>query len=139
MSSQRKSRRPDSREHALELRAEARRLEAAAARAQAEAYDALAQACEQRARALKVVLLADQAVAKLGGSEFERSWADRDGERAHVHAGLMEREASLHAAQARRAEAEAARADAEAEVSSQKAHLPPLGGPTGRWPLEERG
>jgi hypothetical protein len=132
MTTQHKERRPDSRTRALEVRAEARRLEALAARAQAEAYATLAQACEQRSRALRAVVLADHAVARLGGSESERTWAAGDGERAAIHVGLMEREASLHAAQGRRARAEAARADAEADVSSQKAHMAPFNASTGR-------
>lgn len=139
MTSQRKTRRPTPRAHALEVLAEARRLEALAARAQAEAYDTLAQACGQRAHALKVVALADQAVSRLGGSEPERDWAQRDGERATIHAGLMEREVSLHTAQARRAEAEGDRAEAEANVSSQKAQMPPLELPVPRPRLEEGG
>ncbi|NOK19700.1 hypothetical protein [Corallococcus carmarthensis] len=139
MTSRRKAGRTEPREHALEARAAARRQEATAARAQAEAYGALSQACAQRARALKVVSLADQAVAKLGGNESERTWAAGDGQRARVHVGLMEREASVHAAQARRAQAEAARADAEAAVSSQKAHLAPLGLPAGHVFWQDRG
>ncbi|MBN8470140.1 hypothetical protein JYJ95_26825 [Corallococcus exiguus] len=134
MTTQRKVRVPDSREHALEDRAEARRLESQASRAQSEAYAALAEACSQRAQALRVVSLADHAVARLGGSEYERSWAWHDGERAGTHAELMDRESSLHEAQSRRALAEADRAEAEAQVSSQKAHLAPLESPAGRLP-----
>ncbi|CAM4230892.1 hypothetical protein [Corallococcus exiguus] len=137
MTSQQKVRAPDSREHALEVRAEARRLESLASRAQSEAYTALAQACAQRAQALRAVSLADHAVARLGGSEYERNWAWHDGQRAGTHAELMDRESSLHAAQARRALAEAGRAEAEAQVSSQKAHLAPLEAPTGRLPGEK--
>ncbi|RKG87553.1 hypothetical protein D7W82_13300 [Corallococcus sp. CA049B] len=137
MTSQRKAEALDSRTHALEVRAEARRLESLAARAQAEAYDALSRACVRRAQALKAVFLADQSVARLGGSEYERSWAWHDGQRAETHAELMEREASLHATQARRAEAEAGRAEAEAQVSWQKAHLPPIEGPATPPPGEE--
>ncbi|NPC46600.1 hypothetical protein D7X99_09975 [Corallococcus sp. AB032C] len=139
MTSQRKAGRTDPRGHALEARAAARRQEATAARAQAEAYGVLSQACVQRAQALKVVSLADQAVAMLGGNDSERTWAAGDGQRARVHVGLMEREASVHAAQARRAEAEAARADAEAAVSAQRAHLAPLAMSAGRAPPEDPG
>ncbi|RKG68900.1 hypothetical protein D7V80_10865 [Corallococcus sp. CA054B] len=128
MTSQWKAEETGSRERALELRAEARRLESLAARAQAEAYAALSQACARRAQALKAVVLADQSVARLGGSEYERTWALHDGQRAEIHVELMEREASIHATQARRAEAEAGRAEAEAQVSSQKAHLSPIEG-----------
>ncbi|RKG61000.1 hypothetical protein D7X30_08875 [Corallococcus sp. AB011P] len=137
MASQWKVQEPDSREHALEVRAEARRLESLAAQAQAEAYAALSRACARRAQALKAVWLADHAVARLGGSEYERSWAWHDGQRAETHSELMEREASLHATQARRAEAEAGRAEAEAQVSWQKAHLAPIEGPASPPPAED--
>ncbi|AFE03590.1 hypothetical protein COCOR_00605 [Corallococcus coralloides DSM 2259] len=137
MTSQWKAEQADSREHALEVRAEARRLESLAAQAQAEAYAALSVACARRAQALKAVCLADQFVARVGGSEYERSWAWHDGQRAETHAELMEREASLHATQARRAEAEAGRAEAEAQVSWQKARLSPIKEPTRPPPGEE--
>ncbi|MBZ4330699.1 MULTISPECIES: hypothetical protein [unclassified Corallococcus] len=129
MASQRKAEEADSRERALEVRADARRRESLAALEQAEAYAALSRACARRARALKAVCLADQSVARLGGSENERTWAWHDGRRAGTHAELMDREASLHAAQARRAQAEAGRAEAEAQVSSRKARLASIEGP----------
>ncbi|RKG63879.1 hypothetical protein D7W79_39770 [Corallococcus exercitus] len=106
---------------ALEARADARRQEAVAARAQAKAYDALAQACQQRSQALSVVSRMDAVLADVTETDEERSRVRADGQRALDHSRLTEREASLHATEARRADAEASRADAEADVSSQKA------------------